>query len=419
MAQANAFYAQSGGVTAVINATACGVIETAREHSDKIGKVLAGRNGILGALAEELIDTSRESAATITGLRHTPGGAFGSCRYKLGTIEDNGRQYRRLIDVFAAHNIRYFFYNGGGDSQDTAHKISQLGSTLGYSVTCIGIPKTVDNDLPFTDSCPGFGSVAKYVAVSTREAALDVASMCSTSTKVFILEVMGRHAGWIAAASALAQEKPGDPPHLIVFPEVPFDAEALLAKVGKTVEKQGYCVIVISEGARYADGTFLADSGGRDAFGHTQLGGVAPTLANIIKSGLGYKYHWAVADYLQRSARHIASANDVEQAYAMGKAAVEFALAGKNAVMPVVVRLSDEPYRWKIGEVKLSRVANVERKMPKSYISADGFGITARARRYLAPLIAGEHNPPYRNGMPQYVALNNEIVAKKLGSFRF
>ena len=313
MAKANAFYAQSGGVTAVINATACGVIETARKHRNRIGKVLAGRNGIIGALTEELIDTSLEPAETIAGLRFTPGGAFGSCRYKLGTIEDNGRDYRRLIDVFAAHDIRYFFYTGGGDSQDTANKVTQLGSSLGYPIVCIGIPKTVDNDLPFTDSCPGFGSVAKYVAVSTREAALDVASMCSTSTRVFILEVMGRHAGWIAAASALAQEKRGDPPHLIVFPEVPFDEGALLAKVKKTVETCGYCVIVVSEGARYADGVFLADAGGKDAFGHTQLGGVAPALANIVKAGLGYKYHWAVADYLQRSARHLASANDAEQ----------------------------------------------------------------------------------------------------------
>ena len=417
MAKANAFYAQSGGVTAVINATACGVIETARKHSNRIGKVLAGRNGIIGALSEELIDTSREPAGAIAGLRFTPGGAFGSCRYKLGTIEDNEREYRRLIDVFAAHDIRYFFYNGGGDSQDTANKVTQLGSSLGYPIVCIGIPKTVDNDLPFTDSCPGFGSVAKYVAVSTREAALDVASMCSTSTKVFILEVMGRHAGWIAAGSALAREKRGDPPHIIVFPEIPFDAAALLAKVKKTVESRGYCVIVISEGARYADGVFLADAGAKDAFGHTQLGGVAPALANIVKAGLGYKYHWAVADYLQRSARHIASGNDVEQAYAMGRAAVEFAVAGKNAVMPVVVRTSDEPYRWTIGEVRLSRVANVERKMPKSFISADGFGITARARRYLAPLIAGEAYPPYKDGMPCYVTLKNELVARKLEPF--
>ena len=417
MARVNAFYAQSGGVTAVINATACGVIETARAHDDRIGKVFAGRNGIIGALIEELIDTSLEPAEVIAGLRHTPGGAFGSCRYKLGAIEDNEREYRRLIDVFAAHDIRYFFYNGGGDSQDTANKVTQLGSRLGYPIACIGIPKTVDNDLPFTDSCPGFGSVAKYVAVSTREAALDVESMCSTSTKVFILEVMGRHAGWIAAASALAREKRGDPPHLIVFPEVPFDEAAVLAKVGKTVEACGYCVIVVSEGARYADGVFLADAGGTDAFGHAQLGGVAPALAEIVKTGLGCKVHWAVADYLQRSARHVASANDVEQAYAMGKAAVEFALAGKNAVMPTVVRRSDEPYRWEIGEVKLSRVANVERKMPKSYISADGFGITAKARRYLAPLIAGEDYPPYRNGMPCYVALQHTLAARKLAPF--
>ena len=417
MAKANAFYAQSGGVTAVINATACGVIETARRHRGRIGKVLAGKDGIIGALTEQLIDTSREPAWAIAALRHTPSGAFGSCRYKLGAIEDNEREYRRLIDVFAAHDIRYFFYNGGGDSQDTAHKVSQLSSSLGYPIACIGIPKTVDNDLPFTDSCPGFGSVAKYVAVSTREAALDVASMCSTSTKVFILEVMGRHAGWIAAASALAQEKRGDPPHVIVFPEVPFDEAALLAKVKKTVESRGYCVIVISEGARYADGVFVADAGGTDAFGHTQLGGVAPTLANIVKNGLGYKFHWAVADYLQRSARHIASANDVEQAYAVGRAAVEFALAGKNAVMPIVVRTSDAPYRWKIGEAKLARVANVERSMPRSYISADGFGITAQARRYLAPLIAGEDYPPYKDGMPCYVTLNNELVERKLEPF--
>jgi 6-phosphofructokinase len=417
MKKSNAFYAQSGGVTAVINASACGVIQTARKHRDRIGKVLAGRNGIIGALTEELIDTSRESAKAIAGLRTTPSGAFGSCRYKLKSLQQNEREYRRLIDVFRAHDIGYFFYNGGGDSQDTAHKVSQLGERLGHPITCIGIPKTVDNDLPFTDCCPGFGSVAKYVAVSTREAAMDVASMCETSTKVFILEVMGRHAGWIAAAGALAQEAPGDAPHIILLPEVPFDRKRFLAKVRETVDRCGYCVIVVSEGAQYPDGTFLADAGSKDAFGHTQLGGVAPTLAVMIKDELGYKYHWAVADYLQRAARHVASATDVEQAYAMGQAAVELALAGENAVMPVVVRKSDSPYRWTVGSVKLSRVANVERKMPKSYISKDGYGITARGRRYLAPLIAGEDYPAYRNGLPQYVRLKNELVAKKLEPF--
>ena len=417
MNQANAFYAQSGGVTAVINATACGLIETARRESGRMGTVFAGRNGILGALKEELIDTSRESDAAIAALRHTPGGAFGSCRYKLRSIDESERQYRRLIDVFAAHGIRYFFYNGGGDSQDTAHKVSLIGQRLGYSITAIGIPKTVDNDLPFTDSCPGFGSVAKYVAVSTREAALDVASMAETSTKVFVLEVMGRHAGWIAAASGLAQEQRGDPPHIILLPEVPFDEERFLGRVREVVERQDYCVIVASEGTRYLSGDFVADAGSKDAFGHTQLGGVAPVIADMVRARWGYKYHWAVADYLQRSARHIASAVDVEQAYALGQAAVEFALSGKNAVMPTIKRLSDAPYRWTIGEAPLARVANVERKMPKSHISADGFGITAKARRYLAPLIEGEAPPPYRNGLPDYVRLNNRLVTRKLAPF--
>jgi len=414
MAKANAFYAQSGGVTSVINASACGVIETARQHKDTIGKVYAGRNGILGALNEELIDTSKESAKTIAGLRQTPSGAFGSCRYKLKSLEENAREYQRLLDVFKAHNIRYFFYNGGGDSQDTANKVAQFGRQSGYNLTCIGVPKTVDNDLPFTDCCPGFGSVAKYVAVSTREAALDVASMCETSTKIFVLEVMGRHAGWIAAAASLAQETKGDAPHIILLPEVPFVKTTFLQKVKQTVKDKGYCVIVASEGAQYKDGTFLADAGGKDAFGHTQLGGVAPMLAEMIKAKLGYKYHWAVADYLQRAARHIASATDVEQAYALGQAAVEFAVAGKNAVMPTIVRTKDKPYRWKIGEAKLSRVANVERKMPKNFISSDGFGVTAAAKRYLEPLITGEDYPTYKHGMPQYVTLKNQLVKKKL-----
>ncbi|MEM7078785.1 MAG: 6-phosphofructokinase [Pseudomonadota bacterium] len=411
---ANAFYAQSGGVTAVINASACGVIETARAHKGVIGKVYAGRNGILGALNEELIDTSKESAKAISGLRSTPSGAFGSCRYKLKSLEENAREYERLIEVFKAHNIRYFFYNGGGDSQDTANKVSKLGKRLGYEMTCIGVPKTVDNDLPLTDCCPGFGSVAKYVAVSTREAALDVASMCETSTKVFVLEVMGRHAGWIAAAGALAQEDSGGAPHIILLPEVPFHQTNFLKKVKQSVQQEGYCVIVVSEGAQYKNGTFLADAGGTDAFGHTQLGGVAPMIANLVKDKLGYKYHWAVADYLQRAARHIASKTDVEQAYELGKAAVEFALAGKNAVMPTIVRTNNSPYRWKIGEAKLSRVANIERKMPRNYITKDGFGITAAGKRYLAPLIAGEDYPAYKNGLPQYVTLKNQLVAKKL-----
>ena len=414
MARKNAFYAQSGGVTAVINASACGVIETARANRNTIGKVYAGRNGIIGALREDLIDTSKESKTAIRGLLSTPSGAFGSCRHKLKSLEENRAEYERLIEVFRAHNIGYFFYNGGGDSADTCLKVSQLSESMGYPLQAIHIPKTIDNDLPLTDNCPGFGSVAKYVAISTREAAMDVASMCETSTKVFVLEVMGRHAGWIAAASGLAAEEKGDAPHIILFPEVPFDKTTFLAKVQATVKKNGYCVVVASEGAQYADGTFLTDSGTRDAFGHAQLGGLAPTLAGMVKSELGYKYHWAVADYLQRSARHIASATDVEQAYALGKAGVEFALAGKNAVMPAIVRGSGKRYSWRIGEAPLHKVANKEKMMPKRYISRDGFGITAAGREYLAPLIAGEAYPEYRNGMPRYVRLKNESVPRKL-----
>ena len=412
----NAFYAQSGGVTAVLNATAAGVIETARRHPDAIASVYAGRNGIIGALTEDLIDTSQETDADIGALRHTPSGAFGSCRYKLKGIDENRAQYERLIDVFKAHDIGYFFYNGGGDSADTAYKVSQIGDTLGYPIVCVGIPKTVDNDLPITDNCPGFGSVAKYVAVSIREAAFDVASMALTSTKVFVLEVMGRHAGWIAAAGGLSAEQEGDAPQIILFPEVAFDEEKFLAKVEESVEANGYCAIVVSEGVRNSDGKFLSEAGTRDAFGHAQLGGVAPLIANLVKDRLGYKYHWAVADYLQRSARHIASATDVEQAYALGRAAVELAVDGKNAVIPVIVRTSDEPYEWEVGTANLEDVANVEKKMPRDYISDDGFGITEACRRYLQPLIQGESYPPYKNGLPDYVRLRNIAVPKKLNT---
>ena len=412
----NAFYAQSGGVTAVINASACGVIQTARQHTDKIANVYAGTNGIIGALTEELIDTSKESDATIAALRHTPSGAFGSCRYKLKGLDENRAEYERLIEVFKAHDIGYFFYNGGGDSADTCHKVSQISQSLDYPIQAIHIPKTVDNDLPVTDNCPGFGSVAKYVAVSTREASFDVRSMALTSTKVFVIEVMGRHAGWIAAAGGLATDDTIDIPVVILFPEVEFDQERFLARVKKHVESSGYCSVVVSEGAHWPDGKFLAEQGTRDAFGHAQLGGAAPVVANMVKEAFGYKYHWAVADYLQRSARHIASRTDVEQAYAVGKAAVEFALAGASAIMATIVRNSNQPYTWEVGKVSLSDVANVEKFMPAEYISEDGFGITEACRQYLLPLIEGEDYPPYENGLPKYVVLKNVAVEKKLNS---
>ena len=416
MLKRNAFYAQSGGVTAVLNATACGVIQTARAHRHRIGKLYAGRNGIIGALTEDLIDTSRESARSIAALRHTPAGAFGSCRYQLASIDQDRAQYERLIEVFRAHDIGYFFYNGGNDSADTCLKVSQLSQRMGYPLIAVHVPKTVDNDLAVTDCCPGFGSVAKYVATSMREAAFDVASMAKTSTRIFVLEVMGRHAGWITAAVGLADDEQTPIPLVLLFPEIRFDEAMFLAHVDAKVRRFGYCCIGVSEGLLNAEGILLAEVGTRDAFGHAQLGGVGPLIAMLIKDRLGHKYHWAVADYLQRAARHLASKTDLEQAYAVGVAAVELALAGRNAVMPAIVRTSDKPYRWKIGVAPLERVANVEKKLPRDFITIDGFGITAKARRYLSPLVRGEDYPPFKDGLPRYVRLKNVAVPKKLAT---
>ena len=419
MAGNNILYAQSGGVTPVINATAASVIETARVNSERIGKVFAAADGIIGALEERLIDTAGLSDADLRALAQTPGGVFGSCRYKLKGIEENQREYKRLIEVLDAHRIGTFFYNGGNDSADTVNKIAQMAEKLGYPLNAIGIPKTIDNDLAVTDNCPGFGSVAKYVAVSIMEASLDVMSMASSSTKVFIMEVMGRHAGWIAAASGLARREAHDPPQVILFPEVPFDRERFLASVDESVRRHGYCSVVVSEGARYAEGTFLADAGTTDAFGHKQLGGVAPVVAELVKAELGHKYHWAVSDYLQRSARHIASRTDVEHARAVGKVAVELALEGRTGVMPVIERVSDEPYEWKISTARLEDIANHEKKMPDEYIADDGFGITPAARRYLEPLIRGEDYPEYdAQGLPRYLRPQLEPVERKLPDFK-
>jgi len=416
MAKMNAFYAQSGGVTAVINASACGVIEAVRKHKDKIGKLYAGRHGIIGALTEDLIDTSKESARSIEALRYTPGGAFGSARYKLKSLADDRAQYERLIEVFKAHNIGYFFYNGGGDSADTCLKVSQLSEQLSHPVVCVHVPKTMDNDLPLTDCSPGFGSVAKYAATSIREAGFDVASMSRTSTKVFVLEVMGRHAGWTTAACGLAAEAEGEAPQVLLFPEIPLDEAKFVSAVEKVVKRYDHCVIGVSEGLRNADGKFVSETGLRDAFGHAQLGGVAPVIASLVRDKLNYKYHWAVADYLQRAARHIASKTDVAQAYAVGKAAVELALKGRNSVMPTIVRKSNKPYRWTIGVADLKDVANIEKKMPRDYITEDGFHITAKCREYLAPLIQGEDYPPFKGGLPAYVRLKNVAVPKKLSA---
>jgi 6-phosphofructokinase 1 len=412
----NAFYAQSGGVTATINASAAGVIETARKHRSRIGNVLAGRNGIIGALTEDLIDTSKESARAIAALKSTPAGAFGSCRYKLKGLDESRAQYERLIEVFRAHDIRYFFYNGGNDSADTCLKVAQMAERIGYPLAAVHVPKTVDNDLAVTDNCPGFGSVAKYVATSMREAAFDVASMAKTSTKVFVMEVMGRHAGWITAAVGLADDPATPIPLVLLFPEIPFDEAKFLAAVDERTKRFDYCCVGVSEGLSNAQGQLMAEAGTKDAFGHAQLGGVGPLIAKIVKDGLGYKYHWAVADYLQRAARHVASKTDLEQSYAVGKAAVEMALKGRNAVMPAITRIADRPYRWKITEAPLTKVANVEKKLPRDFIGKDGYSITEAARRYLAPLIRGEAPPPFKDGLPQYVRLKNAAVPKKLGT---
>ena len=418
MKSQNAIYAQSGGVTSVINATASAVIETSRK-SKKINKLYAGKDGIIGILNEELIDTSLENSSDIKKLMHTPGGAFGSCRHKLKDVNQSKREYERLIDVFKAHNIGYFFYNGGGDSQDTSNKIAQYTKDAGFPVTCIGIPKTIDNDLPYTDNCPGFGSVAKYIATSTKEAALDVKSMSKSSTKVFIFEVMGRHAGWLAASAGLAKSKNNSAPHIILLPEVTFNEKLFLKKVKEVVKKEDYCVIVVSEGAKYKDGRFLADAGTVDSFGHKQLGGVAPRIADMISNKLGFKYHWAVSDYLQRSARHISSQVDLDHAYAVGKAAVEYASSGENAIMPIIVRKKTKPYSWEVGKVALSKVANIEKKMPRNFISKDGFGITQSCKNYLSPLIQGEAWAPFEDGVIQTASLKNKLIKKKLRNFKF
>ena len=418
MKSQNAIYAQSGGVTSVINATASAVIETSRK-SKKINKLYAGKDGIIGILNEELIDTSLENSYDIKKLMHTPGGAFGSCRHKLKDVNQSKREYERLIDVFKAHNIGYFFYNGGGDSQDTSNKIAQYTKDAGFPVTCIGIPKTIDNDLPYTDNCPGFGSVAKYIATSTKEAALDVKSMSKSSTKVFIFEVMGRHAGWLAASAGLAKSKNNSAPHIILLPEVTFNEKLFLKKVKEVVKKEDYCVIVVSEGAKYKNGKFLADAGTVDSFGHKQLGGVAPRIADMISSKLGFKYHWAVSDYLQRSARHISSQVDLDHAYAVGKAAVEYASSGENAIMPIIVRKKNKPYSWEVGKVALSKVANIEKKMPRNFISKDGFGITQSCKNYLSPLIQGEAWAPFEDGVIQTASLKNKLIKKKLRNFKF
>ena len=415
----NIFYAQSGGVTPVINATAAGVIDAYNKNKKSFGKLYVGKNGILGALNEELIDISKEDKAQLALLKQTPGGAFGSCRLKLSDFKKSKKDFDRLYEVFKKHNIRYFFYNGGGDSQDTTNKVSKFFEEKNYSIICIGLPKTIDNDLPVTDNCPGFGSVAKYIATSTLEASLDVKSMCETSTKVFILEVMGRHAGWLAASAGVIKEKAGDAPHLILFPEIQFNRSSFLKKVKETTIKYGYCVIVASEGIKDNKNKFLSDSGLKDSFGHAQLGGVAPVLSSIITNKLKYKVHWAVSDYLQRAARHIASTVDVEQAYALGLESIKVAKLDNNNIMLTIKSTKiKQKYKWSISSTNLNNVANVEKMLPKNFIKSNGFEITRSCKEYISNLIQGEDYPSYDNGVPQYAKLECKTIKKKLPAYK-
>ena len=415
----NIFYAQSGGVTPVINATAAGVIDAYNKNKKSFGKLYVGKNGILGALNEELIDISKEDKTQLALLKQTPGGAFGSCRLKLSDFKKSKKDFDRLYEVFKKHNIRYFFYNGGGDSQDTTNKVSKFFKEKNYSIICIGLPKTIDNDLPVTDNCPGFGSVAKYIATSTLEASLDVKSMCETSTKVFILEVMGRHAGWLAASAGVIKEKAGDAPHLILFPEIQFNQSSFLKKVKETTIKYGYCVIVASEGIKDNKNKFLSDSGLKDSFGHAQLGGVAPVLSSIITNKLKYKVHWAVSDYLQRAARHIASTVDVNQAYALGLESIKVAKLDNNNIMLTIKSTKiKQKYKWSISSTNLNNVANVEKMLPKNFIKSNGFEITRSCKEYISNLIQGEDYPSYDNGVPQYAKLECKTIKKKLPAYK-
>tara|TARA_Y100000766_G_scaffold285136_1_gene306621 strand:+ start:3221 stop:4444 length:1224 start_codon:yes stop_codon:yes gene_type:complete len=403
----NAFYAQSGGVTSVINSSAFGLFSELKEKVPE-ANIYVGKNGIVGLIDNEVYDLSK-SKKPLELLLDSPGGMFGSCRYKLPEKEDE-KFYQDLFKQLDKYSIGHFFYNGGNDSADTCYKISEAAKKLNYSLNAIAIPKTIDNDLAITDNCPGFGSVAKYIATSVKEASLDIKSMCKTSTKVFILEVMGRHAGWIAAAAELANDDENTYVHKILIPEIPLNEEAFLAGVQKDVEEFGYSVIVASEGLKNQNGKFYSASDKKDSFGHNQLGGLAPKLANLIDKNLNYKYHWSVSDYLQRSARHISSKTDIEQAISVGKAAANMALNNKNGFMPVICRDSNSPYSWSIKESELMHIANKEKTIPANFISEDGFRISQNGVDYLKPLTIGESYPKYRDGIPVYEQLDLHLA---------
>ncbi len=413
----NAVYAQSGGVTSVINASAYGMIQAARK-SKAFGQLYAGLDGINGVLDENLIDLAQESSASLEALRYTPAGAFGSCRKKLQDLEKHSEEFQRIVDVLAAHDVGTFFYNGGNDSMDTVAKLATFAKQKSYPLRVIGIPKTIDNDLPITDNSPGFGSVAKYNAVSMMEASLDTEAMSRDSTKVFVLETMGRNAGWIAAATGLASRHEEDGPHLILLPEVPFNANKFLQAVTRSVTAHGICSITVSEGLQNEKGEFVSEVGGKDAFGHTQLGGVGHYIQMLVNRETKLKTHGAVLDYCQRSGRHLASGTDVSQAIACGAHAVALAEQGLSGVMVTIQRTSDRPYAWSTGHTDASNIANQEKMLTPDMIREDGYHITQKFRDYCLPLIQGEDAPPYEQGLPAYVRLKKALVPKKLPGFK-
>ena len=415
MKRCNALYAQSGGMTAVINATACGVIETARRYPKQIGTVYAACNGILGVLREELVDTVCLGPGELIGMRQTPGGVFGSCRFDLDDETDNRAQYDRLFEVFTAYGIGTFFYNGGNGSMHTALQIDRAARARGFELSVIGVPKTVDNDIVGSDCCPGYGSAIKYLASSMREASIDLASMSSRRGRVFVLEVMGRNAGWLAAGCGLAADRPEAAPQLILVPEVRYDKARFLAAVKAQVERQGHCSIVAAEGVLDGDGSALAQVGSDGRY--VQLGGSGSVVAGHVQQELGYKAHCAVTDYLQRAARHLASATDDAQAYAVGAAAVEAAVAGESSVTTAVERLSTSPYCWRVGTVALEQVANLERLLPAEFIREDGMHVTPAFREWALPLIAGEATPSFLDGLPRYWTPQFSTLPARLGRY--
>lgn len=414
----NLLVGQSGGPTSVINASVAGVIQEAGRHPDAIEEIYGGLNGIFGMLNEDLIDLQEEKRQAIEGLKHTPAAALGTCRYKLDfkkKAEKAAKDMDRLFEVFKAHNIRYFFYAGGNDSQDTSHKIHEEAVKRGWDMRVIGVPKTIDNDLPHTDHCPGYGSVIKYNATTVMEVGLDVGSMATDDGSCCIIEVMGRSAGWIAAGTVLAKRKPSDAPHIILLPEIPFDEAAFLAKVQATVAEHRYCIVVVGEGLKNAQGEEIgADKTRLDSFGHPVLSGAADRLAEIVQGRVSLKTRTVKLGYTQRAAAHFASETDVQEAFACGEAAVRAAVSGQSGQMVKIVRLQQDPYKWTTDLQPLGDIANVEHFLPRDWISEDGFMPNEKFIQYAAPLVVGEPKLATEGGLPKYTVLEKVRVDKVL-----